>query len=145
LHQLKPNRQRNGFYPCGCDEEKRYKELRGNEIFLIGPGSVVKVDITPRSFSGRAENLCVVDSHDNSISTGQLDIKQDQAFDNLPAVKRAIFNRFVVAGPKLSDGDSKAHVRNMAGRSNESAQDKLKECRPKFQGKSEKQKIDPMS
>jgi hypothetical protein len=33
----------------------------------------------------------------------------------------------------------------MAGRSNESAQEKLKKCRPKFQGKSEKQTIDPTS
>jgi hypothetical protein len=128
---LEPNGQSNRLYSGGCNEEKRYEELRGDEIFLIGLGSVVEVNINPGSFSRWAEDLSIVKSHDDSISADQLSAKAYPLFNNIPTVKRAIFDRFVVTGPLISARDSKECVSNMTGRRDESTQEKLKECRSK--------------
>jgi hypothetical protein len=55
-------------------------------------------------------------------------------FDNIAAVERATFDCFVIAGPLISESDSKKRVSNMPRRSNNGTNDELKKCRTKFRG-----------
>jgi hypothetical protein len=55
-------------------------------------------------------------------------------FENIAAVERAIFDRFVVAGPLISETNSKERVCNVPRRSDKGANDEFKKCGPKFLG-----------
>jgi hypothetical protein len=55
-------------------------------------------------------------------------------FDNIAAVKRAIFERFVIAGPMISGKDSKERVCDVPRRSDEGAKDEFKKCGTKPRG-----------
>ena len=131
---MEPNRQRNGLNSGGHNEEKGYEELRGDEFFLIGLRGMVEVSVNAGSFLRGAWGLGVVKSHDDCISADQLKTKRYPLFNNIAAVERAIFNRFVIAGPLISEIDSQERVCNVPRRSDKGANDEFKKCGPKFRG-----------
>jgi hypothetical protein len=55
-------------------------------------------------------------------------------FDNIATVKRAIFDRFVVAGPLIGERNSKERVCNVPGRSDKGTKEEFKKCGAKLRG-----------
>ena len=133
-HQLEPNRQRDGLDSGGHNEEKGYEELRGDKFFLIGLRGMVEVNINAGGFCRGAWDLSVVKSHDDCITADQLKTKWYPLFENIAAAERAIFNRFVVAGPLISEIDSKERICNVPRRSDKGTNDEFKKCGTKFRG-----------
>ena len=108
--------------------------MRVDKFFLISLRGMVEVSINAGSLWRGSWGLGVVKSHDDCISTDQLKTKRYPMFDNIAAVERAAFDRFVVAGPLVSETDSKECVCNMPRRSDKGTNDKLKKCGTEFRG-----------
>jgi hypothetical protein len=140
---LEPDRQCGRFYSAGNGKEQGNEELGRDVVFLIGFRSVIEVDIDTWSFSRRTKDMCIVESHDESITAKEREAKEYPSLEDVTAMERAIFDSFVVAGPMMSEGDRKQSVCNVPRRGGQSAKKEFEEGRAKPERKSEEQIVDP--
>jgi hypothetical protein len=63
-----------------------------------------------------------------------LETKKYPLFDNIATVERTIFESFVIAGPLISEKDSKERICDMPRRSDKCTKKELKTCGAKSWG-----------